>query len=433
MTVKTSERERERFGERHRAGEGYEAIAAAHGVSKECVRYWCRRQRDGLSCQSRWHRRKAGALVQFEPIVRYGILRLRLAHPRWGAGVIHVHLGKRPSLVGKRLPSVASIGRYLHQWPRFRRRRKKSPAPSSRPPAATQVHECWQIDFKDSIALHDGTRVNLHSVRDPVAAACITAQVTPAGRVGEPHKRVTITQLQTTLRRAFDRWQTLPQRIQTDGEPVFLGSAKDDFPSRFTLWLLGLGIKHQVTRPGRPTDNAEVERSHQLLCNYALYGQEHRDCAALQAYLDQALEELLWQIPSRSPRCQGVPPAHASPALFHLPQPWHASLEVEHFDLDRVDAYLATFTWQRRVGKTGQICIGGHHHYYAVGRAFAQQTISVRFDPTDRHFVFYLADDKATPICRLPARYLSVAELCASSHLPNTQQLAFSFPQGVNC
>jgi hypothetical protein len=74
MTVKTSEREQERFGERHRAGESYEVIAAAYAVSKECVRYWCRRQGDGLSCQSRWRRRKAGALVQFEPIVRYVIL-----------------------------------------------------------------------------------------------------------------------------------------------------------------------------------------------------------------------------------------------------------------------------------------------------------------------------------------------------------------------
>lgn len=123
MTVKTSERTRQYFGERHRLGETYAAIAAACGVSKECVRYWCRRQRAGTSCQSQWQRRKAGILSQFDPLVRYAILRLRLEHPRWGPGMIAVHLRQRPALQGKPLPSLASIGRYLHHWQRFRRRR----------------------------------------------------------------------------------------------------------------------------------------------------------------------------------------------------------------------------------------------------------------------------------------------------------------------
>ncbi len=50
------------------------------------------------------------------------------------------------------------------------------------------------------------------------------------------------------------------------------------------------------------------------------------------------------------------------------------------FDLERVDIHLATFTWERKVGKTGQITIGGHHQRYSVGRAYARQQILVRFD-----------------------------------------------------
>jgi transposase InsO family protein len=302
-------------------------------------------------------------LVRFEPVVRYAILRLRLAHPRWGPHILRLHLRQRPSLRGKRLPSAASIGRYLHQWRRFRRRRKaKSPAPL-RPRQPTQVHECWQIDFKLGIALTDGTPVNLHTVRDPVAATCVTAQETPAGYVGQRPRRVTTAELQTTVRRAGQRLQTLPRRMRTDGEPVFNGKPNDDFPSTFRLWLVGLGVEHELIRPGRPTDNAEVERAHQLLYNYALCGQEHLSCEALQRHLDQALDELLWQVPSHAHGCEGRPPAQAHPQLFDPPQPWQPAWELAHFDLGRIDHYLATFTWRRRVGKTGQLCIGGHHRY----------------------------------------------------------------------
>ena len=58
------------------------------------------------------------------------------------------------------------------------------------------------------------------------------------------------------------------------------------------------------------------------------------------------------------------------------------------FDLKKVDAYLATFTWERKVGKTGQITLGGRHQRYSIGRAYARRQVLVRFDPTDRHFVF---------------------------------------------
>ncbi|MEW6093529.1 MAG: hypothetical protein AB1531_06140 [Chloroflexota bacterium] len=62
--------------------------------------------------------------------------------------------------------------------------------------------------------------------------------------------------------------------------------------------------------------------------------------------------------------------------------------ELAHFDLKRVDTNWATFTWKRKVGKTGQISIRGHHHYYLLGQAYACKEILVRFDPADRCFIF---------------------------------------------
>ena len=121
MAKQTSSAERRAFYERHQQSQTYEEIAKAYGVSKECVRYWCRRQRDGGSCQSQYPGQPPGLLSHFNPKVRYAILRLRLAHPRWGPNRILYKLKQRPSLKGLCLPSEASIGRYLHQWSRFRR------------------------------------------------------------------------------------------------------------------------------------------------------------------------------------------------------------------------------------------------------------------------------------------------------------------------
>lgn len=434
MKGQTTPRERRAFYERHRAGETYAAIAQAYGVSLECVRYWCRRQRDGGGCQTQYRREPAGLLSSFDPLVRYGILRMKLAHARWGPKPLRYHLAKRPSLRHLELPSETAIGRYLHQWPRFRRRRKKQATERPRPNRPTEVHQQWQIDFKTDIELQDGSRVSLHTVRDPVGEACLTAVVFPAEKVKQRVERVSLEQVRTVLRRCFASWSTLPDEIQTDGEPVLVASGDDAFPSTFTLWLVGLGISHQVIRSGHPTDNAEVERCHRTIYDYAIVGNEDKALGPLQRVLDQALIELTYELPSRAEGCQGRPPAEAHPQLLQPRHPFRPEHELAHFDLHRVDAYLAQQQWTRKVGKTGQICIGGHHQYYSVGRTYARREVFFRFDPADRHFVFYDPDHPDDQIGRRPARNLEVEDLTGLATWPDgllPQQLPLPFLQGV--
>ena len=152
---RTSESQRRDFYRCHLQGVTYQEIADGAHVSYECVRYWCRRQRDGGSCQSHYQRSSPGVLSQFAPIVRYVILRLKLAHPRWGRERIHYHLERRASCLGHRLPHPSSIGRYLHQWSRFHRRGRRKPKRKSRPNPPTAVHYRWQLDFK----IHAGMNV----------------------------------------------------------------------------------------------------------------------------------------------------------------------------------------------------------------------------------------------------------------------------------
>lgn len=128
MKQYTSQKERKRFYELHQAGRTYGEIAEEFGVSVECVRLWCRRQRDGIGVEDRYYNPRAGILHQFAQPVKEEILRLRREHPRWGPASIRLHLGKDGQLLGQALPSRASIGRYLHEFVEFRHMPKKSSA-----------------------------------------------------------------------------------------------------------------------------------------------------------------------------------------------------------------------------------------------------------------------------------------------------------------
>lgn len=332
------------------------------------------------------------------------------------------------------MPKEAQIGRYLHQWSRFRRP-PRLVLPSQRPDPPSQVHQRWQVDFKMGIALTNGSQINLHTVRDPVGEACLGAVIFPAGQVKQAPAKVTAAEVRTSLRRCFTRWQTLPAEVQTDGETTLSSHRQSDFPTDFTLWLTGLGIEHKVIRPAQPTDNAEVERCHRTINEYAIIGNEKQPLAGLQTLLDEAVEELAFELPSRAEGCAGRSPIAAHPELLHPPRPFRPELELAHFDLKRVDAYLATFTWQRNASQSGQISLGGYRYF--VSRAYANRSISIRFDPADRRLVFAEPDLPDKEICRRRVRGLEVEDLTGLALWPavlGPQQLPLPLftAEGVN-
>jgi transposase len=134
MKQYTTEKERKQFYQLHQNGETYREIAEHFGVSVECVRMWCRRQRDGGGVEDRYYNPRSGILSQSTQQVRERILEMRRSHPHWGAASIELNLHKEEDLRGSPIPSRASIGRYLYQFPEFRQTPKKSicnPASSS--------------------------------------------------------------------------------------------------------------------------------------------------------------------------------------------------------------------------------------------------------------------------------------------------------------
>lgn len=438
MTILTTPTQRREFYRRHLRGQTYEEIAKMYGLSKECIRYWCRKQRDGGSTKTKYYRRGKGILSAFRKEVRERILAMKQKHSGWGPDTILFHLKQEPEMKYLKLPSRTSIGRYLHQWTEFHRK-KKGKEHRERPSPPKHVHHHWQGDFKMDIKLEDGTRVNLHTIRDPYGGATIGAYLYQHENPNKQAKHVKMEDVRTTLRNCFAQWGTIPDEVQTDGETTLVSSKKGAFPSIFTLWLAGLGIEHRVIRAGRPTDNAEVERCHRTLNEYAIIGNEDQDIDHLQAILDQSVYELNYQLPSHAKGCKGKTPIAAHPELLKPRRPYHPEQELILFDLDHVDAFLASFTWKRKVGKTGQIALGGQHTCYSVGRAFARKTVLVRFDPEDRNFVFFDTTESGeeTEIKRCPARDLDTPHILGLELLPDgigPQQLLLPFPmlEGVS-
>lgn len=399
---RTTPAQRRRFYQCHLGGETYQEIAASAHVSVECVRYWCRRQRDGGSNQSHYQRHSKGILSRFTPLVRYVILRLKLAHPRWGPERIRYHLGQRLSCRGHQLPHPSSIGRYLHQWPRFQRPARVKPLSRPKATAPTAVHQRWQLDFKVDIVQADGQKLTLHTLIDQYSGACITAQLLETKLAVQLGQRVSWREAQATLRCGFASWAALPQEVQTDGEACLVGRPGIDFPTSFSLWLKGLGITHLVIRPGKCTDNAEVERGHRTVHDYAVVGREKTSVSELQLVLRQSVQELTFELPSRAKACAARPPVVAYPELLSPPRPYQLQQELALFDLQRVYDFLASFKWTRKVSTTGQVQIGGKQNRYTLGRRYARQQVIIRFTPVDSHFVFALVDDPETEIKRHP-------------------------------
>lgn len=55
---KTTIAQREEMYRQHLMGKSYAEIAEFNHLSKECVRYWCRKQRNGRAARPNIHREK---------------------------------------------------------------------------------------------------------------------------------------------------------------------------------------------------------------------------------------------------------------------------------------------------------------------------------------------------------------------------------------
>ncbi len=390
---------------RRAAGVKMKHIAEELMCSPETVKKWWRIHRKGES-QQPVGRPARGVLSSYPAEIVEQAVRIKRAHPHWGPANVRLELEHELKKGGGELPSMARLSAlFKDRCPEAVQPHRHQAHPQQPLSQARHPHQRWQIDGKEKVGVGEQDVVTILSVRDPVGALMIASQAflttTPTG-----WRKVTLSEVQSVLRAAFTEWG-MPLEVQTDHEVVYSGSPVADFPSQFTLWLVGLGMSHIPSRDRRPTDQSQVERNHRTLGDMAWKDEHFNEIGPLQSALDDCRNRYNHQFPVRAANCQGQPPLDVYPWAYHSGRPYHVSMEWLLFDLARVDAYLAQLVWTRQVNSSGCVAIGNHLYY--VARALARQTVSVRFIPDTRTFRFQRTD--GTVVKQQPAHALDKADL----------------------
>lgn len=381
-------------------------IANAVGWKVPTVRKWRRRaQRQGRKgLASSMGRPVTGALSTFPALVRDTLRAWRIGHPGWGPKTLLTHLEDDERFKGRSLPALSSIARFLKEGEFTRSYERHSDLPQSEHQTACAPHEEWEMDARGHEYVPEVGVIALINLSDVYSTVKIQSYACWLG-AKRMTRRPTTEDYQLVLRRAWTQWG-LPDRLAVDRDSVLYdNSCKSPFPTRLHLWLLAMGVEVVFGRPGQPTDQATVERSHQTWDGQVLQGQSFDSWDGLQATLDQTLDFLNYRLPSRT--LGDRPPLVAHPEALQPRRLYRPEWEGELLDLQHVYDYLAQGRWFRKASAVGTVSLG--HHVYGLGRTWTEQSVEITFAPTDQHFAFRSANGAQTE--RLPAQGLNATAL----------------------
>jgi transposase-like protein len=402
--------ERNHFIDLKLAGQTLEEVAEETGWSFDCIRFWWRRYRDGgrkaLDPPDE-RKQRGGPMSTFPKVIRFAFLRIKKEHPGWGADVARPRVAKRLDRPEEEMPSVSTIERH---WAKFKDRlyrrhhKRHPPSKRSKGPKPKEPHERWQADFKVKVKVEGVGKVDVFNIRDDFSPVKIGSFVYASNEWDDR-------QIQEALRQAFTHWG-LCDRFQTDRETRLVNTGAHPFPSRFTLWLAGLGITHEFA--GSAQENGCAERFHRTWDGRVPEGQSFKSLDHLQQVSDEELDWMNRRLPSRGRACNGRSPLEAYPEAENARRPYSPEKELEIFSLKGVYRYLADQHWWRRVSQVGQISLGGHRH--SVGTPYARQDVRVTFDADAAEFV--VEDAQQVEIKRLKPKGLTVEQIVGHEPAP---------------
>jgi transposase InsO family protein len=369
------------------------------------ARKWWRHGRDQTQPRRRGRPAK-GILSSYPTELVERAVALKRSHPHWGPANVKLELQEQLRLASADLPSEARLAAlFKSRCPEAVQPRQHTHYPEKPLSTAHYPHQRWQADAQEKIRLTSGELATILNIRDEwsgvIIGSCAFMTTTAQG-----WRKLTLVEVQRALRQAFAEWGR-PRELQTDHEVVYTGSPAADFPAAFSLWLLGLGVTHVTGRSRRPTDQAECERTHRTVGDMAWKDEPCETVAQLQTLLDQRRRRYNQEYPSHAAHCQGQPPLTACPSARYSGRSFRADTEWEIFHMEWVERELARHVWTRQVSDSGNVSIG--NHLYAVGRAYAGQTVAVSYQPARHAFHFELAD--GATVAEVPARALAQADL----------------------
>lgn len=318
------------------------------GVSRPTGYTWWRRfQAAGLAGLADRSRRPHRSPRQTDAALEQAVLVVRDQHPTWGGRKIRAVLVRQGHAT---VPSASTITEILRRYERLDPDPLAAPRPWQRF-AYEQPNDLWQLDFKGHFPLATG-RCHPLTVLDDCSRyvlglfACANEQ------------ELTVRGHLTQLFRCYG----LPWRILTDNSGPW-GSAHADQPlTRFSVWLLRLGIAVHHGRVYHPQTQGKVERVHRTIKADLLQHHRYRSLASAQtAFTDW--RQTYNQLRPHEALALAVPASRyqSSPRPFPEPLP-----PLEYDDEDNV----------RVVRTYGQISYRGQ--LYPISLALRGQPIALR-------------------------------------------------------
>lgn len=237
-----------------RGTEHFKELCKEFGITRRTGYKWKERfVADGLSGLGDQSRRPTRSPRGIGEEIVCRIVKLRMAHPRWGARKLRAVLER--TLSKEELPSESSFKRILDRAGLVTHRRRKPKEQGTRvrtPVRAERPNHVWTIDFKGWWYTRERERFEPLTIRDDFSRYLLCAQAMENARTET---------VQEQMIRVFDRYG-VPEVIRSDNGSPFAARGSPLGLSRLSAWWLTLGIDLDRIPPGRPDQNGGHERMH---------------------------------------------------------------------------------------------------------------------------------------------------------------------------
>jgi transposase InsO family protein len=234
--------------------ESFGDLCRDFGISRKTGYKWKERflqqGLDGLGDQSR---RPATSPGEMSEAMVCRIVKLKMAHPSWGARKLRAVLER--TTASSDVPSESSFKRILDKAGLVEHRRRLRSEQAGRlqtPIRAERPNQLWTIDFKGWWYTRNRLRFEPLTIRDGFSRYVLCAQALDSSRTETVREEMV---------RVFER-HGLPEVIRSDNGAPFAARNSPLGLSRLSAWWLTLGIDLDRIAPGRPDQNGGHERMH---------------------------------------------------------------------------------------------------------------------------------------------------------------------------
>jgi len=324
------------------------------GISPQSGYKWLRRWTAGETDLTDHSRRPRRSPTQTGPALEKKVLKLRDAHPAWGARKLAARLKRQ-----KVAPPAASTVHAILRRNDCVTETAGQGAPLTRFEKAAP-NLLWQMDFKGWVKMTNGARLHPLTVLDDHSRYLVCLKAC----AGETEETV-----RTHLESAF-RHHGLPEAMFVDNGSPWGGGPGQRW-THFGVWLMKLGVTVLHSRPYHPQSRGKIERFHRTL---------NTEVMSLTCF--RGLREAQRAFDAWSPIYNAERPHEALgmavPADRYRPSPRPMPARLMEPEYDEGDIV-------RKVGTT-KAYIQFKGRSWPVGQAFFGERVAIRPRGADGHY-----------------------------------------------